>query len=49
MKIGSDCSGSCFDCRIYYLGGCIAGHGDDGFISVDRDFAERMLEEGVLY
>ncbi len=29
MVIGSDCSGPCETCRVHFIGGCLAGHGDD--------------------
>jgi len=32
MGMFTDCSGECRDCLITYIGGCIAGHGDDDFI-----------------
>lgn len=32
FSIGSDCRGPCLTCKINYLGGCLAGHGDDGYV-----------------
>jgi len=44
MKIGSDCSGSCVDCSTYYIGGCLAGHGDDDFTPMSVDIVIRIVE-----
>jgi hypothetical protein len=44
MEMFSDCSGPCEECQVYYLGGCLAGHGDDDFTQITIDDAKRILE-----
>ena len=45
MKLFTNCSGSCSQCYPYYLGGCLAGHGDDMFfpLPVDADMERLKL------
>ena len=45
MKMFSDCSGKCEDCRIFYTGGCLAGHGDDDFVQITKERAEELIKE----
>ncbi|MDA3780209.1 MAG: hypothetical protein PF487_08360 [Bacteroidales bacterium] len=33
----TECSGECEDCLIHYMGGCLAGHGDDDFIPMTEE------------
>ncbi len=37
MKMFSDCAGRCEDCFCHFVGGCLAGHGDDDFQKVTED------------
>jgi len=48
MQICSNCSGACEDCSISYIGGCIAGHGDDYFTPITEKTAKKLLKEGKL-
>lgn len=48
MKMFSDCSGSCEDCVINYVGGCLAGHGDDDFSPISEDTAKKLIKERKL-
>lgn len=32
MVIGSNCSGPCETCQVHFIGGCLAGHGDDDYV-----------------
>jgi hypothetical protein len=41
MKMFSDCSGPCEACKAHYLGGCLAGHGDDDY---DEASPEWLIE-----
>lgn len=41
MSFFSNCSGDCEDCLIYYVGGCIAGHGDDDFVPMSDEEKEK--------
>lgn len=43
MKMFSDCSGKCEDCSIFYVGGCLAGHGDDDFSLLTEEKAKRII------
>ncbi len=45
MQIGSSCSGECYDCYIHYVGGCLAGHGDDDFTPISKKQAETLLKK----
>lgn len=38
MDIASSCSGPCETCKTYYLGGCLAGHGDDDYSYASPDW-----------
>lgn len=38
----SDCSGPCETCRIHYLGGCLAGHGDDDYSEATPEWIETI-------
>jgi len=44
----SDCLDKCSKCRIHFVGGCIAGHGDDDFQSYDLTQARKDLENGWI-
>lgn len=44
----TDCSGSCEDCVIHYIGFCIAGHGDDDFSPISYERARGLMEEKKL-
>jgi hypothetical protein len=46
MKFFSDCSGECKDCYTSYVGGCLAGHGDDGFTQITEKEAIRIIKKG---
>jgi len=46
MKMFTDCSGECKDCYIHFVGGCIAGHGDDDFCLIDKDTALLIIKKG---
>lgn len=48
MKMFSDCSGSCNDCVISYIGGCLAGHGDDDFSPITEETAKKLIKEHKL-
>jgi hypothetical protein len=48
MKMFSDCSGECNDCFIYYVGGCLAGHGDDDFIPITKQEAVKLITENKI-
>lgn len=39
--IGNKCSGPCETCRIHYVGGCLAGHGDDDYDPVDEKWIQK--------
>ena len=51
MKMFSDCSGPCETCKTFHLpGGCIAGHGDDGYVYADAEWIaalEKHQAEGA--
>lgn len=38
----SVCSGDCYDCKVFYVGGCIAG--DDGFIPLSEEEKKRHIK-----
>ncbi len=43
MKMFSDCSGPCETCKTFHLpGGCIAGHGDDGYVYADAEWVRDL-------
>ena len=42
----SDCSGECDDCYVHYVGGCLAGHGDDHFYKITKMEAKFILKNG---
>jgi len=46
MEMFSNCSGRCVDCYISYVGGCLAGHGDDDFTQITRGEAIRIIKKG---
>ena len=48
MKMFSDCSGECNKCYIGYVGGCLAGHGDDDFIEMTEERAREALKKGFI-
>ena len=39
----SDCSSTCNKCYSYFVGGCLAGHGDDDFNAMTLEKAKRAL------
>lgn len=41
----SDCRGNCEDCTTHYVGGCLAGHGDDGFDPINKKKATEILSK----
>ena len=45
MKIGSDCSGPCNTCKVSYVGGCLAGHGDDDYCYASPEWITAYKEE----
>ncbi len=47
MSIYSNCSGPCEMCTTFYIGGCLAGHGDDMFNPVTPEFAASLLDRPV--
>lgn len=49
MKMFTDCSGSCDQCYTYYLGGCLAGHGDDLFtpLPIDADIEKLKKDKKI--
>ena len=46
MKMFTDCSGQCKDCYMNYVGGCLAGHGDDDFTQITRKEAIHIIKKG---
>jgi len=48
MKMFSDCSGTCEDCKISYLNCCLAGHGDNDFTPITKEQAIKLIESGKL-
>lgn len=47
--MGSDCSGKCEDCCFQFAnGGCLAGHGDDHFVKLTLDIADRSIKSGRI-
>ncbi len=44
MKHFSDCSGPCETCQIHYIGGCLAGHGDDDYCQASKDWIRGFLQ-----
>jgi poly-D-alanine transfer protein DltD len=46
MKMFSDCSGRCDDCYFGFTGGCVAGHGDDGFTQITEKDAIMIIKRG---
>lgn len=44
MKILSDCSGPCIACK--GAGGCLAGHGDDDFMPLEKSVARMIIKTG---
>jgi hypothetical protein len=47
MKLFSDCSGPCETCKIYYTGGCLAGHGDDDYVHASQEWIEAWRLENA--
>ena len=47
MKMFSDCSGPC-ECIANFIGGCLAGHGDDDFQQITIDNAKDLLANPYL-
>jgi hypothetical protein len=45
MKLFSDCSGSCETCKINYIGGCLAGHGDDDYVYASPEWIEEFKQQ----
>lgn len=45
MKFFSNCSGSCEACKINYIGGCLAGHGDDDYVYVSPEWIEEFKKQ----
>lgn len=48
MKQFTDCSGSCEDCLIHYIGGCLAGHGDNDFIQIRKKDAVKLINKNRI-
>ena len=48
MKMFSNCSGECKTCYIHYVGGCLAGHGDDDYIEITLEKAREALDNGYV-
>jgi|LFRM01.1.fsa_nt_gb hypothetical protein len=48
MKMFSDCSGPCEECIANFIGGCLAGHGDDDFQQITIDNAKDLLANPYL-
>jgi hypothetical protein len=46
MKMFSDCSGPCKTCKINYIGGCLAGHGDNDYCYASPEW---IKEKGLKY
>jgi len=44
----SSCAGRCDDCVISYIGGCIAGHGDDDFSPITEEIAKKLVKENSV-
>ena len=44
MQIGSNCASKCDTCYISFVGGCIAGHGDDDYSPMTKEKAEEALK-----
>ncbi len=48
MEMFSDCSGPCHFCAISYYSLCLAGHGDDEFISLSlKGLKEVYKNKGI--
>jgi len=45
MDIGSNCSDTCENCRTHFIGGCLAGHGDDCFTQITEENAKEIIEK----
>ena len=45
MKMFSDCRGPCQTCQVYYIGGCLAGHGDDDYVHATADWIKQFYKE----
>ncbi len=48
MKMFNDCSGSCETCYVSFVGGCLAGHGDDDYSPMTKDLAKKALSKGWI-
>ena len=45
MKMFSECS-DCDNCYINYVGGCLAGHGDDDFVQITEKDVIKIIKKG---
>lgn len=45
---GSDCLGPCVTCRTHYIGGCMAGHGDDGYAFASPEWIDEYTRGKLI-
>ncbi len=41
IQLGTQCSGPCVSCQTNYVGGCVAGHGDDEYVFADPNWIQK--------
>ena len=48
MKLFSNCISKCGTCYVHFVGGCLAGHGDDDYIEITLKRAKNAIKKNFI-